>query len=149
MKPLRLMKPVLRFHHNNAVSVTQQDIIYCLTNVWILPCLQHEQKVRSIKKSAFWNVTPRSLVGIYRRFGQMCCYLYRQSISVGDGDRIFLHNDDTFTTAYTVSYPSVIRKDRLNFVRLYFLNYAWHVNDLHNIWKGGSKFSNTTARALA
>ena len=37
---------------------------------------------RSIKKTAFWNVTPRSLVGIYRRFGQLCCYLYRQSISV-------------------------------------------------------------------
>jgi len=30
---------------------------------------------------------------------------------------------------------SVIKKDGLNFVRLYFLNYAWYVNDLHNIWK--------------
>ena len=29
---------------------------------------------------------------------------------------------------------SVIQKDGLNFVRLYFLNYTWHVNDLHNIW---------------
>ena len=28
---------------------------------------------------------------------------------------------------------SVIQKDRLNFVRLYFLNYTWYVNDLHNI----------------
>ena len=27
----------------------------------------------------------------------------------------------------------VIQKDVLNFVRLYFLNYTWHVNDLHNI----------------
>ena len=27
----------------------------------------------------------------------------------------------------------VIQKDRLNFVRLYFLNYTWYVNDLHNI----------------
>jgi hypothetical protein len=25
---------------------------------------------------------------------------------------------------------SVIRKDGLNFVRLYFLNYTWYVNDL-------------------
>jgi len=36
----------------------------------------------------------------------------------------------------------VIRKDGLNFVRLYFVNYTGYVNDLHNI-------SNTTARALA
>jgi len=27
----------------------------------------------------------------------------------------------------------VIKKDGLNFVRLYFLNYIWYVNDLHNI----------------
>jgi hypothetical protein len=27
----------------------------------------------------------------------------------------------------------VIKKEGLNFVRLYFLNYTWHVNDLHNI----------------
>jgi len=27
----------------------------------------------------------------------------------------------------------VIRKDGLNFVRLYFLNYTWYVNYLHNI----------------
>jgi hypothetical protein len=30
---------------------------------------------------------------------------------------------------------SVIQKDGLKFVRLYFLNYTWYVNDLHNIWK--------------
>jgi len=29
----------------------------------------------------------------------------------------------------------VIKKDGLNFVRLYFLNYTLHVNDLHSIWK--------------
>ena len=28
---------------------------------------------------------------------------------------------------------SVIQKDGLNFVRLYFLNYTWYVNELHNI----------------
>jgi len=28
---------------------------------------------------------------------------------------------------------SVIEKDGLNFVRPYFLNYTWYVNDLHNI----------------
>ena len=27
----------------------------------------------------------------------------------------------------------VIQKDGLNFVRLYFLNYTWYVNDLHNV----------------
>jgi hypothetical protein len=27
----------------------------------------------------------------------------------------------------------VIQKDGLNFVRLYFLNYTWYVNDLRNI----------------
>jgi len=26
----------------------------------------------------------------------------------------------------------VIKKDKLNFIRLYFLNYTWYVNDLHN-----------------
>ena len=30
---------------------------------------------------------------------------------------------------------SVIQKDGLDFVRLYFLNYTWYVNDVHNIWK--------------
>ena len=28
---------------------------------------------------------------------------------------------------------SVIQKDGLKFVRLYFLNYTWYMNDLHNI----------------
>ena len=28
---------------------------------------------------------------------------------------------------------SVIQKDALNFIRLYFLNYTRYVNDLHNI----------------
>ena len=28
---------------------------------------------------------------------------------------------------------SVIQKDGLKFVHLYFLNYTWCVNDLHNI----------------
>jgi len=27
----------------------------------------------------------------------------------------------------------VIQKDGLNFVSLYFLNYTWYVNDLHNL----------------
>jgi hypothetical protein len=27
----------------------------------------------------------------------------------------------------------MIQKDGLNFVRLYFLNYTWYVNDLHSI----------------
>jgi len=30
---------------------------------------------------------------------------------------------------------SMIQKDGLTFVCLYFLNYTWYVNDLHNIWK--------------
>jgi len=29
----------------------------------------------------------------------------------------------------------VIQKVGLNFLRLYFLNYTWSVNDLHNVWK--------------
>jgi len=29
----------------------------------------------------------------------------------------------------------VIKKDGLISVRLYFVNYTWYVNDLHNIWK--------------
>jgi len=27
----------------------------------------------------------------------------------------------------------MIKNDGLNFVRLYFLNYTWYVNDLHDI----------------
>jgi len=27
----------------------------------------------------------------------------------------------------------MIQKDGLNFVGLYFLNYTWYVNDVHNI----------------
>jgi len=36
-----------------------------------------------------------------------------------------------------IAHPELIQsdsKDGLNFVRLYFLNYTWYVNDLHNIW---------------
>jgi len=29
----------------------------------------------------------------------------------------------------------MIQKDGLNFVRLYFLNYTWYVNGLHDNWK--------------
>jgi len=36
------------------------------------------------------------------------------------------------TEYYNIIY-SVIQKDGLNFVRLYFLNYTWYENDLHNI----------------
>jgi len=32
----------------------------------------------------------------------------------------------------------VIQKDGPNFIRLYFLNYTWYVNDPHNIWKSRS-----------
>jgi len=42
----------------------------------------------------------------------------------------------------------MIQKDRLNFVRLYFLNYTCYVIYI-TFERGGSKFSNTTARALA
>jgi len=28
---------------------------------------------------------------------------------------------------------SMIQKDGLSFVRLYFLNYTWYMDDLHNI----------------
>jgi hypothetical protein len=38
----------------------------------------------------------------------------------------------------------VIQKDGLNFVRLYFLNYKWYVNDLKTFERGGPKFSNST-----
>ena len=38
----------------------------------------------------------------------------------------------------TVLLYSVIQKDGLHFVRLYFLNNTWYVNDLHNIWKSKS-----------
>jgi len=30
---------------------------------------------------------------------------------------------------------SVIQKDGLSFLRLYFLNCTWYVDVLHNIWK--------------
>ena len=40
--------------------------------------------------------------------------------------------DSLYSFFFSLKY-SVIMKDVLNFVRLYFLNYTWNVNDLHNI----------------
>jgi hypothetical protein len=40
-------------------------------------------------------------------------------------------NSNTYTTKQL--HDSVINKNGLNFVRLYFLNYTWYVNNLHNI----------------
>jgi len=40
------------------------------------------------------------------------------------------------TTIYNIAVFNiyrVIKKDGLNFVRLYFLNYTWYMNDVHNI----------------
>jgi len=34
---------------------------------------------------------------------------------------------------FLLSKYRVIKKDGLNFVHLYILNYTWYVNDLHNI----------------
>jgi len=44
-----------------------------------------------------------------------------------------LHIFRVVTPPIIRSTNSVIKKDGLNFVRLYFLNYTWYVNDLHNI----------------
>jgi len=41
---------------------------------------------------------------------------------------------DCHKIIYALLY-SVIKKYGLNFVLLYFLNYIWYVNDLHNILK--------------
>jgi len=46
---------------------------------------------------------------------------------------------------YIIKVYSMIQKDGLSFVCLYFLNCTWYVNDLYNIWKRRY----TTARALA
>ena len=54
----------------------------------------------------------------------------------------------THTRIYIHIY-SVIQKDRLNFVRLYFLNYISMWMIYITFERGGPKFSNTTARALA
>jgi len=43
----------------------------------------------------------------------------------------------------------MIQKDGFNFVCLYFLNYTWYVMIYITFGRGGPKFSNTTARALA
>jgi len=40
----------------------------------------------------------------------------------------------TYVRRFAAEY-SVIQKDGLNFVHLYFLNCTWYMNDLHNIWK--------------
>ena len=41
------------------------------------------------------------------------------------------NNNNNYRTV-SINY-SVIKKDGLNFVRLYFLNYTWYVNDLRDI----------------
>ena len=38
----------------------------------------------------------------------------------------------SISKAYSRKY-SVIKKDGLNFVRIYFLYYTWYVDELHNI----------------
>jgi len=40
-------------------------------------------------------------------------------------------NENLKSAIYNIH--SMIQKDGLNFLRLYFLNYTWYVNDLHNI----------------
>jgi hypothetical protein len=42
----------------------------------------------------------------------------------------------TFPNYHVTTYFTQVQRDSkngLNFVRLYFLNYTWYVNDLHNI----------------
>jgi len=46
--------------------------------------------------------------------------------------KIIFWNSEYSGVRYCTKY-SVIQKDGLNFVRLYFLNYTWYVNYLHNI----------------
>jgi hypothetical protein len=43
--------------------------------------------------------------------------------------------DDDMELSKHVGVYKVIQKDGLNFVRLYFRNYTWYVNNLRNIWK--------------
>jgi len=43
---------------------------------------------------------------------------------------------------------SVIQKDGLNFVRLYFLNYIRYGNELHKFKRGDPTFFNPIATAL-
>jgi len=87
---------------------------------------------------AFFWVIPRRLNFISRRFGTLC--------SVFIGGYLPAYEDGTECSeksAYKFQTPkyypeesykyTVIHKDGLNFVRLYFLNYTWYVNDLHNI----------------
>jgi len=59
-------------------------------------------------------------------------YGIESSISQLDTRTITVH---AFRQINSLGSPidSVIQKDGLNIVRLYFLNYTWHMNDLHNI----------------
>jgi hypothetical protein len=61
------------------------------------------------------------------------CLIYGQSESYICGEIKFMSKVcDAYTLSESSKY-SVIQKDGLNFVRLYFLNYTWYVNDPHNI----------------
>ena len=51
---------------------------------------------------------------------ETCCWLRNKLINI----TVFILH-----TLYRM-----IEKDGLNFVRLYFLNCKWYVNDIHNIW---------------
>jgi len=42
------------------------------------------------------------------------------------------NTEECYVACFKIKYR-VIQKGGLNFVRLYFLNYTWYVNDLHNI----------------
>jgi hypothetical protein len=57
---------------------------------------------------------------------------YNSDHVVGLNEVLYKQEDELLVVMHAAIY-SVILKDGLNFVRLYFLNYTWYVNDLHNI----------------
>jgi hypothetical protein len=62
---------------------------------------------------------------------------------------IFYNHINTVAQIHKIKIYSVIKKDELNFVLLYFLNYIRYVNDCKKFAREYPKFSHTTARALA
>jgi len=69
------------------------------------------------------------IVPVMNAFGHFQVYLICNNILIPA---------NSFQYCYTVGsvliqFYRAIKKDGLKFVRLYFLNYTWYVNDLHNI----------------
>ena len=97
---------------------------------------RHESAVTAYKVTQNKRRLRRIHVNIF--FGTLIwntCSLYSYCNTRDQVSQSYIKKQAKFYLCMFESIYSMIQKDGLNFVRQYFLNYTWYVNDLHNIWK--------------